>query len=41
MFSVHMTVNVPGSTAIAQLRDEFHDLCEQLNLDSILEPVKA
>jgi glycine cleavage system transcriptional repressor len=41
MFSVHMTVNVPGSTAIAQLRDEFHDLCEQLNLDAILEPVKA
>jgi glycine cleavage system transcriptional repressor len=41
MFSVQMTVNVPGSAPIAQLRDEFLDLCEQLNLDSILEPVKA
>ncbi len=41
MFSVQMTVNIPGSAPIAQLRDDFLDLCEQLNLDSILEPVKA
>jgi len=41
MFSVQMTVNIPGSIPIAQLRDEFLDLCEQLNLDSILEPVKG
>ncbi len=41
MFSVQMTINIPGSTPIAQFRDEFLDLCEQLNLDSILEPVKA
>ena len=41
MFSVQMTVNIPGSAPIAQLRDEFLDLCEQMNLDSILEPVKA
>jgi glycine cleavage system transcriptional repressor len=41
MFSVQMTVNVPGTAPIAQLRDEFLDLCEQLNLDSILEPIKA
>ena len=41
MFSVQMTVNIPGSAPIAQLRDEFLDLCEQHNLESILEPVKA
>ena len=41
MFSVQMTVNIPGAAPIAQLRDEFLDLCEQLNLDSILEPIKA
>ena len=40
MFSIQMTVNVPGAAPIGQLRDEFLDLCEQLNLDSILEPVK-
>ena len=41
MFSVQMTVSIPASAPIGQLRDDFHDLCEQLNLDSILEPVKA
>lgn len=41
MFSVQMNVSVPSSFPIARLRDEFHDLCEQLNLDSILEPVKS
>jgi glycine cleavage system transcriptional repressor len=40
MFSVQMTASIPGTTAISQLRDDFLDLCEQLNLDSILEPVK-
>jgi len=41
MFSVQMTVSIPGTIQIAQLRDDFHDLCERLNLDSILEPAKA
>lgn len=41
MFSVQMTVDIPGDAPIAQLRDEFLDLCEQYNLDAILEPVKA
>ena len=41
MFAVQMTVSVPASTPIGQLRDDFHDLCERLNLDSIFEPVKS
>lgn len=41
MFSVQMTVSIPAKAPIVQLRDDFHDLCEQLNLDSILEPVKS
>ena len=41
MFAVQMAVNVPSSVHIAQLRDEFHELCDRLNLDAILEPVKA
>ena len=41
MFSVQMTISIPSSLQISRLRDEFHDLCEQLNLDSILEPVKS
>ncbi len=41
MFSAQMTVNVPATVHLAQLRDEFLELCDQLNLDSILEPVKS
>ena len=41
MFSVQMAVSIPASAPIGQLREDFHELCEQLNLDSILEPVKA
>lgn len=41
MFAVQMAVNVPSSLNIAQLREEFLELCDRLNLDAILEPVKA
>ena len=41
MFAVQMAVNIPASVQIAQLRDEFLELCDRLNLDAILEPVKA
>jgi len=41
MFSVHMTVDVPADLQIAALREEFMDLCDRLNLDAVLEPVKA
>jgi glycine cleavage system transcriptional repressor len=41
MFSVQMVANIPGKTSIAALREEFMDFCDQLNLDAILEPVKA
>jgi len=41
MFSVYMTVLVPTRIHIAALREEFMDLCDQLNLDAILEPLKS
>jgi len=41
MFSVHMTLDVPGSTHLAVLREEFLEFCDQLNLDAIFEPVKG
>ncbi len=40
MFAVQMAVDIPASIHIAQLRDEFLELCDRLNLDAILEPVK-
>jgi glycine cleavage system transcriptional repressor len=36
-----MTVNIPASLHLSQLRDDFMEICDQLNLDAILEPVKS
>ena len=41
MFAVQMSVNEPSSIHIAQLREEFLELSDRLNLDAILEPVKG
>jgi len=41
MFSVYMIVLVPTRVHIAALREEFLDLCDHLNLDAILEPLKS
>lgn len=40
MFSLHMTVGVPSDMAIATLRGEFMDFCDDLNIDAMLAPVK-
>ncbi len=40
MFSMSMTVSVPNETSIGHLRGEFLEFCDQLNLDSVMEPVK-
>ena len=40
MFSLHMTLSVPTNNSIATLRGEFMDLCDNLNLDAVMEPVK-
>ena len=38
MFAVRMDVNIPSAAHIANIRDEFHDYCDGLNLDGRLEP---
>ena len=40
MFAVQMTVNIPGDIHLASLRDEFHEFCEERNLDAIIEPAQ-
>lgn len=40
MFSVRMAVNIPASLHLASLREEFHELCEEHNLDAIIEPIQ-
>jgi glycine cleavage system transcriptional repressor len=41
MFGVYMIVNVPSTIHLGALREEFMDMCDNLNLDAILEPVKS
>jgi glycine cleavage system transcriptional repressor len=41
MFAVQLIVNVPKRVVVSQLREEFMDFCDSLNLDAILEPVKS
>jgi glycine cleavage system transcriptional repressor len=41
MFAVQMVVNVPSKLPLSQLREEFMDYCDSLNLDAVLEPVKS
>lgn len=41
MFSIQATVHVPANMAIAQLREEFMQFCDHMNIDGILEPIKV
>lgn len=34
MFSLHMTIGIPAEISIAGLRDDFLNICDELNLDA-------
>jgi glycine cleavage system transcriptional repressor len=36
MFALHMTIGISAETNIANLRDEFSNICDELNLDAEL-----
>lgn len=38
MFSLEMTVNIPGTVTIAGLKDAFIAFCDERNLDATIEP---
>jgi glycine cleavage system transcriptional repressor len=40
MFAVQMAINVPAAQHLATLREEFHEFCEEQNLDAIFEPIQ-
>ena len=40
MFQAQITIGIPAATRIAELRDEFMEMCDGLNLDAIMDPVK-
>ena len=41
MFSMNMTISIPADLSIGQLREQFTIFCDELNLDAVMEPVKA
>ena len=41
MFSVRMIIDVPSHVQISQLREDFLDLCDEDNLDGVMEPLKS
>lgn len=41
MFSIGMTVNIPAEQSISQLRDQYMDFCDSMNMDGIMEPVRG
>ena len=40
MFSVHLRVGIRGNFRISDLREDFAEFCDNLNLDAVIEPVK-
>ncbi|MCG5516305.1 MAG: glycine cleavage system protein R [Pseudomonadota bacterium] len=41
MFTAHLSVEIPATEHIASLREDFLDLCDELNLDGVIEPIKG
>lgn len=41
MFSVTMTVGIPAAQKINQLREEFTDFCNELNIDATFKPANG
>jgi glycine cleavage system transcriptional repressor len=40
MFAVQMVANLPATINITAFREEFHEYCEEHNLDAIIEPLQ-
>jgi glycine cleavage system transcriptional repressor len=40
LFSISMTVNIPMDISLAGLRERFFTLCDEQNIDAIIEPIK-
>ncbi len=41
MFAVSMTVNIPAEQSIAQIREQYLDFCDSLNMDGMMEAVRG
>lgn len=41
MFALEMVINIDALTSIADVRDDFLDYCDELNLDAHIDPCKS
>ena len=40
LFSMSMTVNIPMDISLSGMREQFFTLCDEQNIDAIIEPIK-
>ncbi len=41
MFSITMTVNIPADQSISQIREQYMDFCDSMNMDGMIEPARS
>ena len=41
MFTMQMVISIPADLHLGELREQFTEFCDNLNLDAIMEPVKG
>ena len=41
MFSISLTVNIPADQSISQIREQYLDFCDAMNMDGMMEPVRG
>jgi glycine cleavage system transcriptional repressor len=41
MFNMNMIISIPADIQLGELREQFTEFCDALNLDAVIEPVKA
>jgi glycine cleavage system transcriptional repressor len=41
MFSISMTVNIPADQSLSQIREQYLDFCDGMNMDGMMEPVRG
>jgi glycine cleavage system transcriptional repressor len=41
MFNMNMIISIPADIQLGDLREQFTEFCDSLNLDAVMEPVKV
>ena len=41
MFSINITVNIPAEQSISQIREQYMDFCDSMNMDGMIEPARS